>query len=54
MRDKSYKPPGSVILTIPIDPELHKRLRRLSVETERSLKDIGTAALENYLKGYDF
>lgn len=50
MRDSSYKPPGSRILTIPIEPELHQALRILAAQRNLTMKALGIEALEAILK----
>ena len=50
MRDSSYKPPGSRILTIPIEPELHQALRILAAQRNLTMKALGIEALEAVLE----
>lgn len=50
MRDPSYKPPGSRIVTIPVSPELHRKIRIRAAELDISVKELGTRALEEIVK----
>lgn len=52
-RDGTYKPSSSVIVTIPVTPELHRRLRVHCAEEGRSMKWVGTKALERYIAHQD-
>jgi len=56
VRDPSYKPPGSKILTIPISPELHQRLRVAVAQQGTTMKEFGIeslkAALMEHEKGH--
>ena len=49
-RDNSYKKPGDVILTIPIDPALHRRLKIHAATKGKTMKELGTEALKLWLK----
>lgn len=53
MRDPSYKPPGSKILTIPITPELHQRLRVAVAQQGTTMKDFGIEALKAALMEHE-
>jgi len=48
-RDGSYKPKGSIIVTIPITPELHKRLRIYAITKGQTVKAAVTDLLEKEL-----
>jgi predicted transcriptional regulator len=52
-RDGSYKPAGASIVTIPVSPELHRRLRIHCASEGRTVKWVGTKALEAYLDWHD-
>ena len=47
--DRSYKPPGSSIVTVPLSPELHRRLRIHAAEEGRTIKWIVTRLIEQHL-----
>lgn len=51
-RDSSYKKPTDKILTIPIEPELHRRVRVQAAHEDISLKELGTKALQEYLDSH--
>lgn len=40
---------GQVAMTLRLDPKRHKRLRLISVHSQRSARDILTSALDSYL-----
>jgi predicted transcriptional regulator len=44
-----YKPEGHTIVTVPVTPELHKKLRVFCAEEGRSIKWVVTKAIEDYL-----
>ncbi len=48
-RDRSYKPVGSSIVTVPLDPALHTRLRVHAAREGRTLKWIVTQLIEEHL-----
>lgn len=48
-RDKSYKPEGHSIVTIPVTPELHKRLRIEAARRETTIKKLATEFFEDGL-----
>jgi predicted transcriptional regulator len=48
-----YKPAGASIVTIPVSPELHRRLRIHCASEGRTVKWVGTKALEEYLDQRD-
>lgn len=48
-RDASYKPAGSSIVTVPLDPELHKRLRVHAAQEGRTIKWIVTRLIQQHL-----
>ena len=48
-RDVSYKPPGSTIVTVPLNPDLHKRLRIHAASEGCSIKSVVTQMIENRL-----
>lgn len=48
-RDGSYKPSGHSIVTVPLDPELHRQLRIHCASEGRTVKWIVTKAIEQYL-----
>jgi len=49
-RDASYKPEGSTIVTVPLDPALHRRLRIHAAEEGRTIKWIVTKLIERHLE----
>lgn len=53
MRDGTYKPVGSSIVTIPVDPELHRRLRVYCASEGRTVKWVGTEAIKRFLDWQD-
>lgn len=52
-RDGTYKPKGATIVTVPLNPELHKRLRVRAAKEGRSIKWIVTRLLEQHLDATD-
>lgn len=52
-RDNKYKPVGTSIVTIPLDPELHRRLRIHCASEGRTVKWVGTEAIRRYLDMQD-
>ncbi|MFO7877095.1 MAG: ribbon-helix-helix domain-containing protein [Desulfovermiculus sp.] len=40
-------------LTLKISPDEHKQIKRLSVETERSIKDLMMECLQRLIKEYE-
>jgi len=48
-RDGSYKPADATIVTIPVSPELHRRLRIYCATEGRTVKWVGTKAIEQLL-----
>lgn len=50
MRDPTYRPPGSKIVTIPVTPELHKKIRVRAAELDISIKELATRAFEEIVK----
>lgn len=57
---KAAKRPPSILsrsemkkLLIPVNPSLHKRLKLLAVQQDRTLEDVCRSALEQYLVGFD-
>ncbi len=48
-RDSSYKQPGQTIVTVPIDPALHKRLRIYAATEGRTIKRIVTDLIAKFL-----
>jgi len=51
MRDSSYKQPGQTIVTVPLDPELHRKLRIFAASEGRTIKHIVTKLIETHLVG---
>jgi plasmid stability protein len=45
----TYKPTGHAIVTVPLDPELHKRLRVRCAEEGRTIKWFVTQAIKQAL-----
>ncbi len=52
-RDGKYKPSDARIITIPVSPEFHRRLRVHLAEEGRTMKWLGIRALETYLNSHD-
>lgn len=53
-RTGTYKPEGHTIVTVPLEPALHKRLRVRCAEDGISIKRFVTKAIEEKLEhGYD-
>lgn len=50
-RDPGYKPEGSKIITVPVEPVLHRRLRIHAAREGRSIKWIVTKLIEQHLEG---
>ena len=50
MRNGTYKPEGSTIVTVPLDPELHRRLRIHAAEEGRTIKWIVTKLIKEHLE----
>jgi len=50
-RDATYKPAGSSIVTVPLEPELHRRLRIYAASEGRTIKWIVTRLIEQHLGG---
>lgn len=48
-RDGVYKPSDSVIVTVPLDPVFHRRLRVHCAEQGRTMKWVMTKAIEVYM-----
>jgi len=48
-RDGTYKPANATIVTVPLDPELHRRLRIHAASEGRTIKWIVTKLIENHL-----
>lgn len=48
-RAGTYKPEGHTIVTVPLEPVLHKRLRIRCAEEGRSIKQFVTEAIEEKL-----
>ena len=48
-RDGKYKPADASIVTIPVSPELHRRLRIFCASEGRTVKWVGTKAIELFL-----
>ncbi len=46
----SYKPPGHRIVTVPIDPELHRRLRVAAAAKDLTIKQFVTACIVQALE----
>lgn len=53
-RDPVYKPPGCRIVTVPMEPALHKRLRIHAIEEGRTVKWIVTKLIERHLAKEDW
>lgn len=53
MRDPSYKPPGYRIVTVPLEPALHVRLRVFAFHQEVSVKTLVTKAIREYLENHN-
>ena len=49
-RDGTYKPVGATIVTVPLDPALHKQLRVHAAQEGRTIKWIVTRLIEQHLK----
>lgn len=49
VRDNKYKPVGHAIVTVPLEPELHRQLRIHCASEGRTVKYIVTKAIEQYL-----
>lgn len=45
----TYKPDGATIVTVPLNPELHKRLRIYAATEGRTIKWIVTKLIEEHL-----
>ena len=52
-RDGTYKPANASIVTIPVSPELHRRLRVHCAREGRTVKWVGTEAITAYLNWHD-
>lgn len=48
-RDGTYKPAGASIVTIPVSPELHRRLRIYCASEGRTVKWAGIKAITEFL-----
>lgn len=53
MSDPSYKKPGWAIVTVPMDPALHRRLRIYCATEGRSIKWTATEAIKRFLNSED-
>lgn len=49
MRDPTYNPPGHIIVTVAVTPELHKKLRIYVAKEERTIKSVVTQAIEQFI-----
>jgi hypothetical protein len=49
----TYKPTGHTIVTVPIEPELHKKFRVHCAQEGRSIKWVVTKAIRNLLESQD-
>lgn len=45
----TYKPKGATIVTVPLDPKLHHRLRVRVAQENNTIKEILTRLIEDYV-----
>lgn len=49
-RDTTYKPASATIVTVPLSPELHRKLRVRAAQEGRTIKWLLTKLIEGYLE----
>lgn len=49
-RDKTYKPTGAVIMTVPLEPGLHKQLRIKAAQEGTTIKALVTGLIERHVR----
>lgn len=52
-RDSSYKKPTDKILTVPVNLNLHTRIRIAAAERQVSLKEFCTTAIQEFLMKHE-